>query len=184
MALATGTVAGVETLVGWRHPQDGLLFPDQFIAMEEEHGLIDALTRAVLTDALRQARLWQDAGLSLHVAVNVSMDSLAALEFPDFVAREVAKAGVPLMSLVLEVTDSRLMKDLLAPLDILARLRLKRIGLSIDDFGTGHSSLAQLRDIPFDELKMDLGASCTVPAEMRPSGPSSRRASAWRYSWA
>jgi EAL domain-containing protein (putative c-di-GMP-specific phosphodiesterase class I) len=157
VALATGTIAGVETLVRWRHPQDGLVFPDQFIVMAEEHGLIDQLTRAVLTGALRQARLWQDAGLSLHVAVNVSMDNLAALEFPDFVAREMGKAGVPLTSLVLEVTESRLMKDSLAPLDILARLRLKRIGLSIDDFGTGHSSLAQLRDIPFDELKVDRG---------------------------
>lgn len=131
------------------------MFPDQFIAMAEEHGLIDALTGVVLTGALRQARLWQDAGLSLHVAVNVSMDNLAALEFTDFVVREVGKAGVPLTSLVLEVTESRLMKDSLGPLDILARLRLKRIGLSIDDFGTGHSSLAQLRDIPFDELKVD-----------------------------
>ena len=157
VALATGTVAGVETLVRWRHPQDGLVFPDQFIAMAEEHDLIDQLTRAVLTRALRQCRLWQDAGLSLHVAVNVSMENLAALEFPDFVVREAGKAGVPLTSLVLEVTESRLMKDSVAPLDILARLRLKRIGLSIDDFGTGHSSLAQLRDIPFDELKVDRG---------------------------
>lgn len=157
VALATGAVAGVETLVRWRHPQDGLVFPDQFIAMAEENGVIDELTRAVLTGALRQARLWQDAGLSLHVAVNVSMDNLAALEFSDFVVREVGKAGVPLTSLVLEVTESRLMKDSLVPLDVLARLRLKRIGLSIDDFGTGHSSLAQLRDIPFDELKVDRG---------------------------
>lgn len=157
VTLATGTVAGVETLVRWQHPRDGVVFPDQFIAMAEEHGLIDQLTRAVLTGALRQARLWQDASLSLHVAVNVSMDNLAALEFPDFVAREVGKAGVPLTSLVLEVTESRLMKGLLMPLDILARLRLKRIGLSIDDFGIGHSSLAQLRDIPFDELKVDRG---------------------------
>ncbi|HZP22673.1 MAG TPA: EAL domain-containing response regulator [Terriglobales bacterium] len=155
--LASGVIAGVETLVRWRHPQDGLLFPDRFIGMAEEHGLIDELTRAVLIAALRQARLWQDAGLRLDVAVNVSMDNLAALEFPDFVVREADVAGVPLCSLVLEVTESRLMKDPLAALDIFTRLRLKRIGLSIDDFGTGHSSLAQLRDIPFDELKVDRG---------------------------
>jgi CheY-like chemotaxis protein len=150
--LATGAVAGVETLVRWRHPEDGLVFPDQFIATAEEHGLIDDLTRAVLTAALRQARRWHDAGLALQVAVNVSMDNLTDLEFPDFVAREAGKAGVPVAGLVLEVTESRLMKDPLAPMDILTRLRLKRIGLSIDDFGTGHSSLAQLRDLPFDEL--------------------------------
>ena len=83
------------------------------------------------------------------------MDNLAALNFPDTVAQLATEAGVPLPSLVLEVTESRLMQDVRAPLDILSRLRLKRVGLSIDDFGTGHSSLAQLRDIPFDELKLD-----------------------------
>jgi len=153
--IASGAVSGVETLVRWQHPQDGLVFPDQFIPLAEEHGLIDDLTRIVLAAALRQARLWRDTGFFLHVAVNVSMDNLAALEFPDFVAREVRKADLPLTSLVLEVTESRLMKDPLAAMDILSRLRLKRIGLSVDDFGTGHSSLAQLRDIPFDELKID-----------------------------
>jgi EAL domain-containing protein (putative c-di-GMP-specific phosphodiesterase class I)/AmiR/NasT family two-component response regulator len=155
--LATGAVVGVETLVRWRHPQDGLVFPDQFITTAEEHGLIDELTRAVLAAALGQARRWHDAGLALQVAVNVSMDNLTDLAFPDFVVREVGKAGVPVAGLVLEVTESRLMKDPLAPMDILTRLRLKRIGLSIDDFGTGHSSLAQLRDLPFDELKVDRG---------------------------
>lgn len=153
--LGSGAVVGVEALVRWNHPQDGLVFPDQFISTAEENGLIDALTRTVLTNALRQARIWQDAGLHLHVAVNVSMDNLGSLEFPDSVARMAAQAGVLLEGLVLEVTESRLMTNPLASLDILARLRLKRIGLSIDDFGTGHSSLSQLRDIPFDELKVD-----------------------------
>lgn len=155
--LASGKVTGVETLVRWQHPQDGLVFPDQFIRTAEEHGLIDALTRSVLTIALNHTRQWIDAKLALRVAVNVSMDNLVTLDFADYVAREVDKARVPLTSLVLEVTESRLMKDPLAPLDILTRLRLKHIGLSIDDFGTGHSSLAQLRDIPFDELKVDRG---------------------------
>lgn len=153
--LASGTVIGVETLVRWRHPVDGLVYPDQFIGMAEETGLIDDLTCIVLGGALRQARIWQDAGLDLCVAVNVSMDNLISLEFPDFVAQAVCQAGVPPTSLLLEVTESRLMKDPLSALDILTRLRLKHISLSIDDFGTGHSSLAQLRDIPFDELKVD-----------------------------
>jgi EAL domain-containing protein (putative c-di-GMP-specific phosphodiesterase class I) len=157
VALSSGALIGVETLVRWRHPKDGLVFPDQFISTAEEHGIIEQLTRAVLVSALRQARLWNDAGLRLHVSVNVSMDNLAALEFPDFVVHEADAAGVPVSSLVLEVTESRLMRDPLAALDILTRLRLKRIRLSIDDFGTGHSSLAQLRDIPFDELKVDRG---------------------------
>jgi EAL domain-containing protein (putative c-di-GMP-specific phosphodiesterase class I) len=157
VVLATGAVAGVESLVRWRHPEDGLIYPDRFIATAEEHGLIDELTRAVLTAAARQARRWLDGGLSLNVAVNVSMDNLAALDFPDYVEGEMRKAKLPPTSLMLELTESRLMKDRVAPLDILTRIRLKHIGLSIDDFGTGHSSLAQLRDIPFDELKVDRG---------------------------
>ncbi|MDP1529142.1 MAG: EAL domain-containing response regulator [Rhodoferax sp.] len=153
--LGSGMVTGVETLVRWHHPVDGLVYPDQFIGMAEETGLIADLTRIVLSGALDQARIWQDAGLHLSVAVNVSMDNLISLEFPDFVAQAVHQAGVPPTSLMLEVTESRLMNDPLMALDILTRLRLKRISLSIDDFGTGHSSLAQLRDIPFDELKVD-----------------------------
>jgi EAL domain-containing protein (putative c-di-GMP-specific phosphodiesterase class I)/ActR/RegA family two-component response regulator len=153
--LASGALVGAEALVRWNHPTAGLVFPDEFISIAEDHGLIDALTHAVLAAALRQARLWRDAGLEIQMAVNVSMDNLAILDFPDTVARLAHEAGVALSSVVLEVTESRLMKDLRAPLDILTRLRLKRIGLSIDDFGTGHSSLAQLRDIPFDELKLD-----------------------------
>lgn len=153
--VATFKLAGVETLVRWRHPDDGLIYPDQFITTAEHSGLIDELMMAVLEGALAQARIWHGAGLPLHVAVNVSMENLASLDFPDFVAREAARAGVPVSSLVLEVTESRLMCDPRKPLDVLTRLRLKHIGLSIDDFGTGHSSLAQLRDIPFDELKID-----------------------------
>ena len=155
VAVATGEVVGVEALVRWRHPQDGMVFPDQFIGVAEAHGLIDDLTRVVLTGALAQAKVWQEAGLKLRVAVNVSMDNLARLDFPDLVAGLAAQAGVPPQGLVLEVTESRLMQDLRAPLETLTRLRLKRFRLSIDDFGTGHSSLAQLRDIPFDELKID-----------------------------
>jgi len=155
VVVATGEVVGVETLVRWRHPQDGMVFPDQFIGVAETHGLIDDLTRVVLTLALAQAKVWQDAGLALRVAVNVSMDNLASLDFPDSVAALAAQAGVPPQEVMLEVTESQLMRDLRAPLEILTRLRLKRFRLSIDDFGTGHSSLAQLRNIPFDELKID-----------------------------
>jgi len=157
VAIGSGDVVGVETLVRWRQPDGSLAVPDDFIAMAEDAGLIEALTREVLLGALRQSRQWRDTGLDLQVAINISVLSLAALEFPDFVARAARIAGVPESSLVVEITESRLMKDRLAPLDILTRLRLKHIGVSIDDFGTGHSSLAQLRDIPFDELKVDRG---------------------------
>ncbi len=155
--LASGKVVGVEALVRWLHPREGLVFPDRFVSTAEQHGLIRELTATILVSALRQARRWHDEGLLLHMAVNVSMDDLVVLDFPDFVLSQAISARVPLTSLVLEVTESRLMADPVVPLDILTRLRLKRVGLSIDDFGTGHSSLAQLRDIPFDELKVDRG---------------------------
>jgi len=155
VAVATGEVVGVETLVRWRHPVDGMVFPDQFISVAEAHNLIDDLTRAVIVGALAQASIWMKAGLALRVAINVSMDNLTALDFADVIAAQATAAGVSSQDLVLEVTESRLMGDMKSALDILTRLRLKRFHLSIDDFGTGHSSLAQLRDIPFDELKID-----------------------------
>lgn len=155
VATDTGQVKGVETLVRWNHPHDGMVFPDQFIGVAEAHGLIGDLTLMVLTDALSQVKLWQDEGLTLHVAVNLSMDSLVSLDFADLIAGILEKSGVAPQILELEVTETRLMDDLRIPLEALSRLRLKRIRLSIDDFGIGNSTLAQLRDLPFDELKID-----------------------------
>lgn len=153
--MSTGRVVGVEALVRWRHPQDGIVLPEQFISVAENHGLIDELTRVVLTNAFAQAMLWQQSGLNLHMAVNLSMQSMTSLEFPDMIAAIAAKAGLPPQMVELEVTESWLMADLRTPLEILSRLRLKRFRISIDDFGIGNSSLAQLRDLPFDELKID-----------------------------
>lgn len=155
VALATGTVVGVETLVRWQHPMDGLVYPEQFIAVAEEHQLIDTLTSMVLGDALRQTRRWMDEGPTLTVAVNVSMDNLRSLDFPDVVDRAGRAAGVPNKQIMLEVTEGQLMTDTVLVLDTLTRLRLKQIGLSIDDFGTGDSTMTRLRNIPFVELKID-----------------------------
>jgi EAL domain-containing protein (putative c-di-GMP-specific phosphodiesterase class I)/ActR/RegA family two-component response regulator len=158
VSLSSGHVVGVETLVRWKHPVDGLVFPDQFIGVAEAHGLIRGLTRTVVANALTQAKSWlAGEGLALEVAINVSMDDLKELDFADFVSEQAASAGVLPQNVTLEVTESRLMQDLRVPLEVLTRLRLKRFRISIDDFGTGHSSLAQLRDIPFDELKIDRG---------------------------
>ncbi|MFI3119211.1 MAG: EAL domain-containing response regulator [Methylococcaceae bacterium] len=157
VAVNNGKVIGVESLVRWRHPRNGIVGPDHFIGVAEEYGLIDDLTRVVVKEAFAQTRIWQDCGLNLRVAINISMKNLALLEFADYVAAAAAHAGIAPDSIVLEVTETQLMKDLSAPLEILTRLRLKRFGLSIDDFGTGHSSFSQLRDIPFNELKVDQG---------------------------
>ena len=155
--VASGKVVGVECLVRWRHPQDGMVFPDQFIGVAEEHGLIDDLTNTVIGEAFLQTRSWQDDGLHLRVAINISMDNLASLEFADKVAAAASSVGIVPGDIVLEVTESQLMKKSSTSLEVLTRLRMKRFGLSIDDFGTGNSSLIQLRDIPFDELKVDQG---------------------------
>jgi len=155
VAIRTGEVMGVEALVRWRHPKDGLVFPQQFVSVAEDTGLIHPLTRFVFSSAVAQAAVWRKAGLPLKMAVNVSIDALASLDFADFAAAQAAAAQVAPRDIVIEVTESRLMQDLRAPLEVLTRLHLMRFQLSIDDFGTGYSSLAQLQDIPFSELKID-----------------------------
>ena len=151
----TGAVVGVEALVRWQHPEAGVVFPDQFIPVAEANGLIRDLTRCVIKSALARASAWHKEGLCLTVAINITMDDLASPEFPTMLIAMTRAANVPPDSIILEVTESQIVPDLLSVLDALTRLRLHRFRLSIDDFGTGHSSLAQLRDLPFDELKID-----------------------------
>ncbi|MGD9871575.1 MAG: EAL domain-containing protein [Thauera sp.] len=155
--LHTGACVGIEALVRWQHPDHGLVFPDAFVAKIEECGLIDDMTRAVLLRAAADMRVLHGHGLRLRMGINVSMDNLHRLAFPEFVCAALDDASLSPTDLILEVTESRLGHDPVAALDILTRLRLRHIGVSIDDFGTGHSSLRQLRDLPFDELKIDRG---------------------------
>jgi EAL domain-containing protein (putative c-di-GMP-specific phosphodiesterase class I)/CheY-like chemotaxis protein len=155
VAVAGATVVGVEALVRWVHPDLGLVLPEQFVPIAEEHGLIEKLTRFVLGAAFAQAAVWRRANQPLGVAVNVSMANLEDPGFADYVLLAAQQAGALPRNVTLEITESRLMLDQRAALEILARLRLKRFRLSIDDFGTGHSSLSQLQDIAFDELKID-----------------------------
>jgi EAL domain-containing protein (putative c-di-GMP-specific phosphodiesterase class I) len=155
VALATFEVVGVESLVRWQHPTDGIVFPDRFLGLAEQHGLLTDVTGVVLVEAMKQAKAWSQAGHELPVAVNVSMDDLIALDFPDMVVNLAASVGVEHRLLTLEVTEGQVMRQRSTILDVLSRLTLKRFELAIDDFGTGHSSLAQLRDLPFNELKVD-----------------------------
>jgi EAL domain-containing protein (putative c-di-GMP-specific phosphodiesterase class I)/CheY-like chemotaxis protein len=153
--LSTGWVGAVEALPRWKSPGKGMLLPDAFIPVAEQHGLIGSLSERIMEDALRHMGAWQRRGMRLRMALNVSMESLMDLDFPDRVLAAVLEAGVSPASVILEVAESRFMTNPVAALDTLARLRLKRIRLSIDDFGTRYASLAQLRDVPFDELKID-----------------------------
>ena len=155
--LGSGVLTGVEALVRWRHPQHGIVYPDSFISVAEECGAIEALTDWVLRETSAQLARWLAGGLRLQVAVNVSMDNLGSVGFADRAGRIARGAGVSPADMTLEITESRAMSPSPAPLETLVRLRLLRFRLSIDDFGTGHSSLAQLRDVPFTELKIDRG---------------------------
>lgn len=157
VAVATGKVVGVEALVRWQRGAEGLVFPDAFIGVAEKYGLIGDITQTVFTQAVSDLAIWRNAGMTLHVAVNLSMDCLDVLELPDVFATKAQSVGVEQQDIVLEITESRLAARMVNVLDVLTRMRLKRFRLSIDDFGTGHSSLTQLRDMPFDELKIDRG---------------------------
>jgi EAL domain-containing protein (putative c-di-GMP-specific phosphodiesterase class I)/CheY-like chemotaxis protein len=153
--LATGALVGVEALVRWQHPQDGIVMPGQFIAVAEERGLIRDLTRIMIRAGMMQRQQWRDQGLEISVAVNVSMDDLGRADFADYVFSELDRTGLPAKDLVLEVSEQRFAQNPDAALATVSRLRLRRITMSIDDFGTGTSSLAQLRDLPFNEVKVD-----------------------------
>ena len=155
LTLATGRVDGVEALVRWQHPDRGLLFPDAFVELAESAGLMAALTRRVLDTALAQRRAWSDRGRELTVAVNVSPSNLVDEGFPDEVAGMLAQHGVPATALVLEVTESLLMEDRERAVRVLAGLREAGVGVAIDDYGTGWSSLAYLATLPVTELKLD-----------------------------
>ena len=120
--VATGRVIGMESLARWRHPEDGLVFPDQFIGVAEESGRIDDLTRLVLTNSLSAVRAWHDAGLGIGAAVNISMDNLKTLDFPDFIDKKLDETGVSPDQVTLEITESRLMENHLLSIEVLTRI--------------------------------------------------------------
>ena len=153
--LITGQVKAAEALVRWNHPERGLLSPGDFIPMTENTGLIEPLTLYLIESAIRQARLWQDAGIELTIAVNVSARSFLDHELPDQIAGLLQKWSLESKYLRLEITESTIMEDPVRALAVLDRLSQKGIGLALDDFGTGYSSLSYLKRLPVDELKID-----------------------------
>ncbi len=153
--LRTGEWVGTEALVRWEHPKRGLVYPDAFIAVAEDCGAIDPLTDWVLREAIDQQVRWRGLGLRVHMSVNISVENLHNADFVRRVVGIVANSWSSPVDLTFELTESRLISSSPVPLESLARLRMQRFGLSIDDFGTGHSSLAQLRNVPFTELKVD-----------------------------
>ncbi len=153
--LHTGRVLGVEALVRWEHPERGLLPPGVFLPLAEQAGLMRRLTLRVLERSLLDLRTWRDAGHDLSVAVNLSVSNLQDLALPDQVALLLETRGVPAGALTLEITEDVLMADAARSQQVLADLRRLGVRLSVDDYGTGYSSLTYLRALPVDELKLD-----------------------------
>ncbi len=155
IALQSGRVTGVEALVRWRQSSDEMIPPDRFIPLAEKTGLIDALTQRVLETSLADARTWSERWPELTLAVNLSPSLLTNLELPDRIASILRSYELDPGRLILEVTESGAMESPDQTMEILARLRLKGVQLSIDDFGAGHSSLLQLYRLPYGELKIE-----------------------------
>ena len=146
---------GVEALIRWEHPTRGTLSPDKFIAALEDSGIIVDVGRWVLDEACRQLALWRSAGHDLTMSVNVSMRQLDSDGFVDDVRGALHLHGLDPSSLIIEITESVLMKDANATVARLHSLKQLGVLLAIDDFGTGYSSLAYLRQFPIDILKID-----------------------------
>ncbi len=146
---------GVEALARWRHPSSGILPPDAFIGVAEREGLVGELSQILTSRALMEGARLHDNGFPLTIAINLSGGWLDDLHLPDFIHATSQAAGLRSADIILEVTETGVMKDLATALEVLTRLRLKGFGLSIDDFGIGYSSFEQLDRIPFTELKLD-----------------------------
>ncbi len=153
--IKTGKTVGVEALVRWQHPSRGLIYPDTFIPAAEKTGLIASLTTWVLANALRQQHRWQRAGIDLNVSVNLSVRNLQQPDIVDEVRDMLLSSGVSPEKLTLEITETAIMVDPDRAKEVLTELHNFGIRFAIDDFGMGHSSLAYLKNLPVDKMKVD-----------------------------
>jgi EAL domain-containing protein (putative c-di-GMP-specific phosphodiesterase class I) len=151
-----GHISGVEALIRWRHPDLGMVAPNDFIPLAEETGLIVPIGEWVLRTACRQLAKWHAEGFSgISVAVNMASQNFSQKEFVQFVEETIRAAGVTPDAVEIEVTESVLMQDMEATIAKLEALKAVGVKLSVDDFGTGYSSLAYLKRFPIDTLKID-----------------------------
>jgi diguanylate cyclase (GGDEF)-like protein len=153
--LDAGTIIGVEALLRWQHPEEGVIFPDVFIPLAEQAGLMSPVTRWVIKAAVAQAVAWRSQAINLSIAVNLSAQNLMDKDLPAYVHELLHESGIGSDTLVFEITESAIMADLAAAMDTITRLHALGIRLAIDDFGTGYSSLYYLKKLPVDELKID-----------------------------
>lgn len=153
--LQTGIVTHVEALVRWQHPKLGMVPPDNFIYIAEQTGQINALTQWVFTTALKQFNTWKALGININIAVNISAENLKDPHFDTFIRETVLEYTVPSNFVTLEVTESAVVDNPQAAIALLRRFKDDGFKISIDDYGTGYSSLAQLKQLPVNELKID-----------------------------
>ncbi len=167
VSLADGRVVGMEALARWPQPTPHLVPPDVFIPLAEKNGLIVPLTFRILRQALEACRRWRTRYPSCSVAVNISPLVLADRALPEEIERLLNEIGLGPGALIAEITESTVMANPLVAAEVLTRLRIKGVNLSIDDFGTGHSSLLTLLRLPFSELKIDRSftANCDTDPE-------------------
>lgn len=155
MSLGTECISHVEALVRWHHPVKGSIAPDEFIPLAEQAGSIRQITHWMLRNVLKQSRAWLDQGLEIGVSINISAMDLSSGDLPSDVRALLDEYRVPAGSVILEITESAVMRDSAVALGMLGRLKECGVRLAIDDFGTGYSSLSYLKRMPVDELKID-----------------------------
>nr|WP_257644081.1 EAL domain-containing protein [Luteimonas salinisoli] len=166
LAIAADRVVGLEALARWHHPELGTIPPSEFIPLAEESGLILPLGRWVIRAACRQMMLWQAQGLDgFRVAVNVSVRQMRDAQLPEFIDATLTASGLAPERLELEITESLLLENAEAHIALLQRLHARGIRLSIDDFGTGFSSMAYLPRLPLDQLKIDGSFVREIPGD-------------------
>ena len=153
--LQSGALQGFEALIRLQHPEKGLIFPDQFIQLAEKNALISEITNEVVTQVISDYPFFIQAGITPKISINISAQDLMDLNMPERLESMLKKASIAPHLITVELTESSILSSVSDSLDILSRMRMKGFPISIDDFGTGHSSLVQLYRIPFTELKID-----------------------------
>jgi diguanylate cyclase (GGDEF)-like protein len=153
--LTTGEITGVEALIRWHHPEEGMLSPAEFIPIAEDSGLIVDLGDWVLVEALRQAAVWHKQHIMIDIAINVSVKQLLRRNVGDRINALSEQMAINTQYIQLEITENNMMENLPRIVEQLEQLQQNGFVIAIDDFGTGHSSLASLRDLPVNVLKID-----------------------------
>ncbi len=149
------TVVGVEALARWVHPEFGTISPGVFVPLADREGLMEPLTRRIISAAIKDAQTWKASGINVKISINVTSEILENVEFPDLLLTWLHSAGIDKSRIVLEVTEAGVIDANAETMEVLTRLRIKDVDISIDDFGTGFSNIEQLKKFPYSELKID-----------------------------